>query len=212
MGLKNSKLKNENININNYTNLNDNQNTSDNFFEFDEENINEINKMNDNKKENQYYSNNILKKIYNAFHKTINILKKIILQKQTQNKKNIQNKAKEIKKLEKKQNILYRKNLLLLWISWLVNIIIFNNKELIDLFFFNTKLSKIVLFFSTIFTILETLNIINNKLNNHHNIIFIIYFSTLLFIIFKSLLYNKGWGWQIYLMVIIINFNHNLYN
>ena len=212
MGLKNSKLKNENININNYTNLNDNQNTSDNIFEFDEENINEINKMNDNKKENQYYSNNILKKLYNAFHKTIDIFKKIILQKQTQNKKNIQNKAKEIKKLEKKQNILYRKNLLLLWISWLVNIIIFNNKELIDLFFFNTRLSKIVLFFSTIFTILETLNIINDKLNNHHNIIFIIYFSTLLFIIFKSLLYNKGWGWQIYLMVIIINFNHNLYN
>ena len=102
MGLKNSKLKNENININNYTNLNDNQNTSDNIFEFDEENINEINKMNDNKKENQYYSNNILKKLYNAFHKTIDIFKKIILQKQTQNKKNIQNKAKEIKKLEKK--------------------------------------------------------------------------------------------------------------
>ena len=199
MGYNNSKLKNENIN----NNLNSNSsymNLDDNFVGTHTNNEEYTNKTNDDKTEIYPKLKNILKVIFNTFLKAVNIIKNTSIQ---------QNETKKSLKIEEeKQSILHRKKILLLWINWIINIIIFTNKELIYLFFSNDRIIKIVLFFSTIYTIIETLKILNDECCHYKNLIYIIYFSLLLFIIFKSLLFNKGWGWQFYLMLIIINFNN----
>ena len=202
MGYTNSKLKNESINNNlnsntSYTNL------DDSFVGTHTNNEEYANKTNDDKTEIYLKLKNIFGVIFNTFSKAINIGK---------NMNNQQNETKNFLKIEEEeeeeQSILRRKKILLLWINWIMNIIIFTNKELIDLFFSNDRIIKIVLFFSTIYTIIETLKILNDECCHYKNLIYIIYFSLLIFIIFKSLLFNKGWGWQFYLMLIIINFNN----
>ena len=175
-------------------------NLDDNFVGTHTNNEEYTNKTNDDKTEIYPKLKNIFKVIFNTFLKAINIIKNTNIQ---------QNETKKFLKIEEeKQSILHRKKILLLWINWIINIIIFTNKELIDLFFSNDRIIKIVLFFSTIYTIIKTLKILNDKCYHNKNLIYIIYFSLLIFIILKSLLFNKGWGWQFYLMLIIINFNN----
>ena len=56
--------------------------------------------------------------------------------------------------------------------------------------------------------ITKTLNLIKRKLlSSYAYIIFWGYFILLFVILCKSLLYSNGWGWQFYLIIILINLN-----
>ena len=96
-----------------------------------------------------------------------------------------------------------------LWIILFLNFSIFLNKDFLDLFFPNISLIILILtiFLGIFFVAIETWNIIKRYRYHFHNFIYVFYFAIILLIVFKSLLYNKGFSWQFYLIMIVINFN-----
>ena len=101
--------------------------------------------------------------------------------------------------------------ILCLWLIWLINVSLFTTGDLSLLFFSGIGIftSILALLLCTLIVIVETLNIINKqyKFFVYEYIIFSLYFWMLVVILFKSLINSKGWGWQFYLIFILININ-----
>ena len=101
--------------------------------------------------------------------------------------------------------------ILCLWLIWLINVSLFTTGDLSLLFFSGIGIftSILALLLCTLIVIVETLNIINKqyKFFVYEYIIFSLYFWMLVVILFKSLINSKGWGWQFYVIFILININ-----
>ena len=142
--------------------------------------------MNDQNKSTK----NILNKMFDDFKDDFNDLSSI---------KN------ELKKLKKKEIFF----ILFIWLVWVTNLSIYISKNLSNLFFSNVNIKILFLtfFFGSFFMITKTLNLIKRKLlSSYAYIIFWGYFILLFVILCKSLLYSN-WGWQFYLIIILINLN-----
>jgi len=96
-----------------------------------------------------------------------------------------------------------------LWVTFLLNLCIFFNKVFFELFFPNVNLIilGLTIFLCFCLIVIETWNIMNRVKYTFHNVIHFFYFFMLFLIVFKSLLYNKGFSWQFYLIIIVINLN-----
>ena len=100
--------------------------------------------------------------------------------------------------------------ILFIFLVWFVNISIYIKGDLSVLFFSNLNNMTLIyiIFFYTLFILMETINILKKKFFSLHvYIIFSIYFFFLLSVLCKSLFYTKLWGWQFYLIIILINLN-----
>lgn len=112
----------------------------------------------------------------------------------------------EIKKLSTKNKFI----ILFLWLSWIIDFSIFINEDFCFLFFSNLS-SKTLIFMMLLhffFVLIETLNIMKSKVFKFNITLFFIYFVILILILFKSLLFVKGFAWQFYLLMALFNFSY----
>ncbi len=195
-------------------NIDNNNNINDNIEKLNNEDLNMTNKGNENNiKIINDNSNNKDKSYIEKFNiiENMNIndiiydLKREINElEQCLNPKNFKNR---FDNLEKKEKFF----ILFLWLIWLINITIYITGDLSILFF--SGVGTITYIFTitlcSLIVIVETLNIINrrDRFFCYEYLLFSAYFWILFFILFKSLLNTKGWGWQFYLIMILINSN-----
>ena len=112
----------------------------------------------------------------------------------------------EIKKLSTKNKFI----VLFLWLSWIIDFSIFINEDFCVLFFSNLS-SKTIFFMMFLYffvVLIETLDIMESKNFKFNIIMFAIYFVILILILFKSLLFVKGFAWQFYLLMALFNFSY----
>ena len=201
-GIKIQKNMKENKNIE-YTNENIEDLKEEEDPKEEENNNNKINKIKEvtityhNTKENinTFHENenlqNIINKIVKDFKDDFNDLLSI---------------KDELKNLESNKIFLIS----FIWLVWLSNLSIFTSKNLSNLFLtnINNKILFFIFFLCSLFIIIMSKNIIKNNIPNFYTyIIFWVYFILLFLILCKSLLYSNGWGWQFYLIIILINLN-----
>ena len=153
-------------------------------------------------------------------------IKKEEKKKKTEKKNNIINILKKLKIIINEINNYIKKNkmenfsfqdltvkeifaIFFLWMTFLLNLCIFFNKVFFELFFPNINLImlSLLIFLCFCLIVIETWNIMKRVKYTFHNVIHILYFFMLFLIVFKSLLYNKGFSWQFYLIIIVINLN-----
>ena len=96
-----------------------------------------------------------------------------------------------------------------LWMVLFLNLSIFLKGDFLELFFPNISLMLLglVIFLCVSLVVIETWNIIKRDKCTFHNIIPYFYLVVLLLIVFKSILYSKGFNWQFYLIIVVINLN-----
>ena len=94
------------------------------------------------------------------------------------------------------------------WLIFFLDIGIFFKNDLSELFFSDTKkflyLLLILLLFLVIF---KTMLILIYPNSVCYKLLFILYIIILGFILLKSVIYSKGWGWPFYLIIFLININ-----
>ena len=114
----------------------------------------------------------------------------------------------EIKKLSSKNKFI----ILFLWLSWIIDFSIFINEDFF-FFFFSNLSSKTIFFMMFLYffvVLIETLDIMESKNFKFNIIMFAIYFVILILILFKSLLFVKGFAWQFYLLMALFK-NQEVY-
>ena len=212
---------NKNSGINNINNKN-----SDNIDNKNSDNIDDKNSdiddnkktkdINNNKKENEKLNIPVVRE-YNIFEEISNFKIGNFINQLMEEIKNIEEDL-NISTLKNDILNLSLKNIIIisfLWFILLINIIIYTSGDLHILFFSDINIGILIILIKLClcFVLLETLNIIRNK--NHRifydYILFFIYFVLVLFTLFISLLDAKGWGWEFYLVIILINLNLIIY-
>ena len=199
-GINNINNKNSD-NIDNNSDIDDNKKTKD---------------INNNKKENEKLNIPVVRE-YNIFEEISNFKIGNVINQLMEEIKNIEEDL-NISTLKNDISNLSLKNIIIisfLWFILLINIIIYTSGDLHILFFSDINIGILIflIILCLCFVLLETLNIIRNK--NHRifydYILFFIYFVLVLFTLFISLLDAKGWGWEFYLVIILINLNLIIY-
>ena len=207
-GINNINNKNsDNINNKNSDNIDNNSDIDDNKKTKD---------INNNKKENEKLNIPVVRE-YNIFEEISNFKIGNFINQLMEEIKNIEEDL-NISTLKNDISNLSLKNIIIisfLWFILLINIIIYTSGDLHILFFSDINIGILIflIILCLCFVLLETLNIIRNK--NHRifydYILFFIYFVLVLFTLFISLLDAKGWGWEFYLVIILINLNLIIY-
>ena len=196
-----SDLNNNNLDEkNDITNLNNISNEENKISDLNNNNLDEKNNLNNRVKKNtQHFIIDMnIRDLLEQFRKEIEELEKCLGPEELKNNIHI---------LGGKQKFM----IIFLWLIWLINITIFITGDLSLLFFSGSGIFSLIftIVLCTCIVIIETLNIINKqyKFFVYEYIIFSGYFWMLLIILLRSLMNSKGWGWQFYLIFILININ-----